>query len=229
MTGADKSAVGANTGPWTRDTTNNLSITMGAGKADYGQSLSILQGGERTLQPVTGGTTANVVSSSPKGFAFGTSAIGGQHAIVVNAPNGISQLTATLTWNVTQTITGGTIDTSDTGRVFPNLALDLRTATLSGGQYVLGSAPLPQTGLTSTANLDNVQHLFFNGTGGTLPAGTYAFVITGDPSRSAVVGFSYSIVPVPEPIGGLALLPVAMWIYRRRKQKLAAEVKSPAQ
>jgi hypothetical protein len=228
MTGADKSAVGTVTGPWTRDTTNNLSVTMGAGKANYAQSLSILQGGERTLQPVTAGTTANVVSSSPSGFAFGTSAIGGQHAIVINAPNGISQLTATLNWNVTQTTTGGTIDTSDTGRIFPNIGLDLRTATLSGGQFVLGSSPLPQTGLSSTATLDNVQHLFFNGAGGSLPAGTYAFVITGDPSRSAVMGFSYSIIPVPEPIGGLALLPIAMWIYRRRKHGAAPQTEAKA-
>jgi hypothetical protein len=64
--------------------------------------------------------------------------------------------------------------------------------------------------------------LFFNGTGGSLPAGTYAFVITGDPSRSAVMGFSYSIIPVPEPIGGLALLPIAMWMYRRRRKQGAA-------
>src|SRR5205823_5294501 len=78
MTGGDKSAVGSTTGPWTRDTLNNLSITLGAGKADYNQSLSILQGGERTLQTVSGGTTPNVVSSSLKGFAFGTSTTGQQ-------------------------------------------------------------------------------------------------------------------------------------------------------
>jgi hypothetical protein len=217
MTGADKSAVGSVTGPWTRDTTNNLSITMGAGKANYSESLSILQGGERTLQTVTAGTTPNVVSNSPKGFAF-SSSTNGQQAIVINAPGGISQLTATLTWNVTQQTTATSIDTSDNGRNFPNMALDLRTATLSGGQYVLGSA-LSQTGLTSTATLDNVQHLFFNGTGGPLPAGTYAFVVTGDPTRTAMIGFSYSIVP--EPVGLLALLPVAGWIVRRRRQRSA--------
>jgi hypothetical protein len=217
MTGADKSAVGTTTGAWTRDTANNLSITLGAGKANYTESLSILQSGERTLQTVSGGSTANVVSTSLKGFAFGTSTTG-QQAIVISVPSGISQLTATLNWNVTQQTTGGVvIDTSDAGRIFPDLALDLRTATFSGGQYVLGSSALPQTGLSSNATLDNVEHLFFNSAGGSLPGGTYAFVITGDPSRTAVIGFSYSILPVPEPVGGLLLLPAALLLLRRRR------------
>lgn len=222
MTGADKMAVGNTTGPWTRDTANNLSITMGAGKANYAESLSILQGGERSLQNVSGGMTPNVVTTSPKGFAFGTSTTG-QQAIVINAPNGISELTATLNWNVTQQTSGGTINTSDAGRIFANLGLELRTATLSGGQFVLGGAALPQTGLSSNAALDNVEHLYFNGTGGPLPAGTYAFVITGDPSLTAQIGFSYRIFPVPEPLGGLLLLPVAMYIFRRKKRTMGSE------
>ena len=217
LTGADKSAVGATTGPWTRDTANNLSTTLGAGKANFAQSLSILQGGERTLQTVSGGSTANVASNSPKGFAYGTSTTG-QQAIVINAPNGISELTATLTWNVTQQTSGGvSIDTSDAGRIFANLAIDLRTATLSNGQYVLGLTALSQTGLSSDATLDNAEHLYFNASGGSLPAGTYAFVITGDPSRTAVIGFSYNIVPVPEPVGCLVLLPAALLVLRRRQ------------
>jgi hypothetical protein len=219
MTGADKTAVAATAGPWTRDTANNLSVGLGAGKANYAESLSVLQGGERTLQTVTGGTTPNVVSTSLKGFAFGTSTAG-QQAIVVDVPDAIGQLTATLNWNVTQQTTAGlTIDTSDAGRIFPDLTLDLRPATLSGGQYVLGS-PLPQTGLVSNATLDNAEHLFFNGVGGPLPAGTYAFVITGDPIQTAAIGFSYSITPVPEPTGGLLLLPAALlWLRRRRAVK----------
>jgi hypothetical protein len=218
MTGADKSPVPTTTGPWTRDLPNNLSVGLGAGKANYNQSLSILQAGERSIQVVTGGLTPNVVTSNPKGFAFGPSVIGGQQAIVINAPNGITDLTATLNWNVTQTA-GATIDTSDTGRIFPNLGLELRTATPSGGQFMLGAAALPNIGLSSNAALDNAEHLFFDGTGGNLPAGTYAFVITGDPSRSAVMGFSYSFLPVPEPIGALALLPVAALLLRRRRRK----------
>jgi hypothetical protein len=218
MTGADKAAVPTMIPPWTRDLPNNLSVGLGAGKANYNQSLSILQAGERALQPVTGGLTPNVVTSNPQGFAFGTSVIGGQQAIVINAPNGITELTATLNWNVTQ-VAGATIDTSDAGRIFPNLALELRTATLSGGQFMLGAAALPNTGLSSNAALDNAEHLFFNGSGGNLPAGTYAFVIIGDPSRSAVMGFSYSFLPVPEPIGALALLPVAALLLRRRRVK----------
>ena len=157
------------------------------------------------------------MTSNPKGFAFGPSVIGGQQAIVINAPNGITELTATLNWNVTQTA-GATIDTSDAGRIFANLGLELRTATPSGGQFMLGAAALPNTGLSSNAALDNAEHLFFNGSGGNLPGGTYAFVITGDPSRSAVMGFSYSFFPVPEPLGALALLPVAALMLRRQRR-----------
>ncbi len=228
LTGADKSAVGSVTGPWTRDTANNLSTTLGAGKANYAQSLSILQSGERAIQTVSGGTTANVVSSSLKGFAFGTSTTG-QQAIVINAPNGISTLTATLVWNVTQQTTGGvSIDTSDAGRVFANLALELRTATFSNGQYVLGAAALSQTGLSSDAALDNAEHLYFNGSGGSLPPGTYAFVITGDPSRIAEIGFSYNVVPVPEPVGCLALLPVALLFLKRRRPQVSVSLRVAA-
>jgi hypothetical protein len=216
MTGADTTAVGTTTGSWTSNTANNLSTTLGAGKANYANSLSILQSGERTLQTVTGSTTPNVVSSSPKGFAFGNSLLGQKQAIVINAPDGISELDATLDWNVTQQTTGGTIDTSDAGRRFADFSLDLRTATLSGGQFTLGASALPQTGLSSNATLDNVEHLYFTGTGGSLPGGTYAFVIGGDPSLTVPVGFSYSIVAAPEPGAGLLLLPVAMLFRRRR-------------
>src|SRR5439155_26033548 len=153
------------------------------------------------------------------GFAYGTSTTGDQ-AIVINAPNGIRELTATLTWNVTQQTTGGLIDTSDAGRIFPDLALELRTATLTGGQFVLGSSALPQTGLSSNATLDNVEHLYFNASGGSLAAGSYAFVILGDPSQTTVIGFSYRIVPVPEPVGGLVLLPAALLVLCRRRDKV---------
>lgn len=216
MTGADKSTVGS-PGTWTRDTANNLSIGLGAGKADYAESLSILQSGQRTLQPVTGGSTTNAASNSLKGFAYGTSTTG-QQAIVINAANGISRLSATLNWNVTQQTTAGVvIDTSDAGRLFADLTLDLRTATLTDGQYVLGSSALAQTGLSSNATLDNAEHLYFDAVGGgTLPAGTYAFVITGDSGLITLMGFSYSVAPVPEPVGGLLLLPMALLVLRRR-------------
>lgn len=227
MTGADPTATPAFTAPWTRDTANNLSVGLGAGKANYAQSLAVLLAGERTLQTVSGGATANVVTSSPDGFAFGTSTTG-QQAIVVNAPNGLSMLTASLNWNVTQQTTGGiTINTSDAGRIFPDLALELRTATLVGGQYVLGAAALPQVGLSSNATLDNVEHLYFDGTGGPLAAGTYAFVIRGDPSLTTTIGFSYHIVPVPEPSSALLLVPVALVAWRRRRATRGVTIAGP--
>jgi hypothetical protein len=225
MTGADKSAVGITTGPWTRDTANNLSVTMGAGKANYNNSLSILQSGERTLQTVTGSNTPNVITSSTKGFAFGNSLAGQREAIVINAPDGISQLTATLNWNVTQQTTAGiTLNTTDAGRVFADLSLELRTATLSGGQYILAASALPDTGLSSDATLDNVEHLFFNGAGGGLPPGTYAFVLGGDASFSVPVGFSYTFLPAPEPAAGFMLFPIVVLLRRRRARRAIPRV-----
>ena len=81
---------------------------------------------------------------------------------------------------------------------------------------------MPQTGLSSNATLDNVEHLYFNDVGG-LAAGSYAFVIRGDPSQTTVIGFSYNIVPAPEPAGGLVLLPVAVLLRRRRDKALGAK------
>jgi len=218
MTGADKNVTGAVVGPWTRDTTNNLDIDAGAGKLNHAQSLSILNAGERALQTVTANTIPNVSTTNPKGWSFGTTPAGGQQAVVISAANGIQQLTATLNWNVTQTTTGGTMDTSDVGRIFPDLALELRPVTLTGGVFTIGP-PTGMLGLSSNAALDNVEHLYF--TGGNLPPGFYALLITGDPTRSAVIGLSYSIIPVPEPVG-LLLISGAGLLVLRRKWPLAA-------
>jgi len=190
MTGANKSATGGVVAAWTRDTVNNLDTDAGAGKANYAESLSVLNAGERPLQTVTGTSTPNVSTTNLKGWSFGTTPAGGQQAVVISAPNGISQLTATLNWNVTQTTTGGTlIDTSDAGRIFPDLALELRPVTLSGSTFTIG-APTGKLGLSSNATLDNAEHLYFTGAtgGGNLPAGTYALIVTGGSQAAATRG-----------------------------------------
>ena len=115
--------MGTVVGPWMRDTGNNLDVDAGAGKADYNESLSVLNAGERTLQTVTGSTIPNVVTNNLKGWAYGTST-SGQQAILINSTADISQLSATLNWNVTQSTAGSTIDTSNSGRIFADLALD---------------------------------------------------------------------------------------------------------
>ncbi|MDB5297187.1 MAG: hypothetical protein JWO31_3170 [Phycisphaerales bacterium] len=221
MTGADTSATGSVVSAWTRDTANNLDVDAGAGKADYARSLSILNGGARALQTVSGGATANVASASLRGWAYGMSTTG-QQAVVISAPTGIDALAATLNWNVTQSSTAVTIDTSDAGRIFPDLALELRPATLSGGQYVLGAA-IGRVGLTSNAALDNVEHLYFTSAGGGGPwaAGSYAFVITGVPARTTNIGFSYDFTAsnVPEPTAVLLAAPVALGLVARRRRQ----------
>ena len=83
----------------------------------------VLNAGERTLQTVTGSSIPNVVTNNLKGWAYGTST-SGQQAILINSTADISQLSATLNWNVTQSTAGSTIDTSDSGRIFADLALD---------------------------------------------------------------------------------------------------------
>jgi hypothetical protein len=213
MTGADKNVTGSVVTAWTRDTANNLDIDAGAGKLNHAQSLSILNAGERTLQTVTANTIPNVSTTNPKGWSFGTTPAGGQQAVVFSAFNGIQQLTATLNWNVTQTTAGGTIDTSDTGRVFADLALELRPVTLSGGVFTIGP-PTGQLGLSSNATLDNVEHLYF--TGGNLPPGTYTLLVTGDATRATVIGLSYSFLPVPEPVGLLLVAAGGLFVFRRQ-------------
>jgi hypothetical protein len=220
MTGADKTAVGTVVPAWTRDTANNLDVDAGAGKANYPESLSILNAGQQTLQTVTGSNIPNVSTSNLKGWAYGTST-NGKEAIVINAPNGISGLTATLNWNVTQTVTGGvTIDTSNAGQVFPDLALELVPVTFSAGSFVLGPST-GKLGLSSNAGLDNVEHLFFTGAtgGGDLGAGSYALLITGDVSQVANIGVSYDIGAAPEP-ASLSLLAITGTLLLTRRRRL---------
>ena len=68
--------------------------------------------------------------------------------------------------------------------------------------------------------LDNVEHLYFTGTtgGGNLAAGTYALIITGDPSRTANIGLSYDAIAVPEPTACLAAFGLAVLTLTRRRR-----------
>src|SRR5262249_49717368 len=64
--------------------------------------------------------------------------------------------------------------------------------TFSGGHYVIGSTS--DATFHSNAAGDNVEYLYSTSA---LAAGNYAFIITGDTSRSTSVGFSYSVVGPP--------------------------------
>jgi hypothetical protein len=183
MTGADKVN-------YSRQTANNLSGDWGAGEADFSNSLAALQGGQESIQSLGNtGAVTGVLATSPKGWGFGPVQAGGQSVVMFHSSGGITGITASMNWDVTSSSTATTLDTTDAGVIFPQLDLELRPLISSGGQYQLG-ASLGDATLQSDASNDNVQYLYSTSA---LPAGNYAFVITGDPSLTPNVGFSYIV------------------------------------
>ncbi|MGH7215190.1 MAG: hypothetical protein ACREIT_10550, partial [Tepidisphaeraceae bacterium] len=224
-TGADKAGPDPSSDPWTRDLANNLDLNAGAGRADYQTSLEILQGGERSTHAVVGSTIPGArpssVSTNSRGWAFDMSMIGGDHAVVFRADDVITQLTATLTWNVTQTETFGidpltgvydALDTTDGGRVFADLSLELRPLSVVDDEFELG-ALLDGIGLSSDASDDNLEHLYFSGT--PLAPGYYAMVIGHDPDMAIEYGLAYDLksIAVSEPMAAPVALAglTALW------------------
>jgi hypothetical protein len=208
MTGADKTAVSANNGAWTDQTPNHLSIGLGAGKVRYNTSLDILNAGPRAIASVAASSIGSATASATnQGWAYGTS-VNGDQAVVVFAPNGIDNVTATLNWNVTQPDVGTNINTLPTATIFPDLNLELRPVTPNGGGFTVGSA-IADPGLQSAstgASADNIEHLYSTND---LPGGYYAFIIHGDATKTVPYGFSYNITPAPEP-GSLMMLTVVV-------------------
>ena len=180
MAGADKTG-------YTRTTPNNLDTVHGAGLTNYGSSLSILQDGEKSLPTVSGGAVTGTPSGNQKGWAYGSITAGSKKAVLFQATNAITGITASLNWNIDISHTGSTINTNS--QLFPHLFLNVYPVTFSGGSYTLG-AVFTTLGLSSTDNADNVQYLYSTST---LPAGTYAFVISGDTSLPTSAAFSYSL------------------------------------
>ena len=182
MTGTDKGSI------YTRETANNLDVVHGAGQVDYLTSLSILNNGERTLDPVTANIASGAVTTNPRGWAYGTVAPGSADAVLINAKQAITEVTASLNWDVTSNQpTATTIDTTDDGVIFPNLTLELVPVNKSGSSYVIGTVQTNPDLYSGLAG-DNVQYLYYTGT---LPAGQYALVVTGDPVLSSKFGLSY--------------------------------------
>jgi len=183
MAGADKIN-------YTRDTANNLSLNFGAGQADFNNSLSLLQGGQQTIQSVTPitGTISGSLTTSLKGWSYGQIPGAGQSAIMFHTTSSITGITASLNWDVTSPSTATTLDTSST-EIFPGLNLEVRPVVFAAGRYTLGPS-LGDATLLSNATHDNVQYVYSTST---LAAGNYAFVITGDPALSPNVGFSYNV------------------------------------
>ena len=221
MTGADKTVASVNNGAWADETPNHLSVKLGAGKVRYNTSLAILNAGQKSISNVVGSTIASeVAATGTKGWAYGTSVAGGDQAIVFYAPDGISDVAATLNWNVTQpnALTPGNINTLAAATIFPDLNLELRRVTPNVVSFDI-LAPLGDPGLQSAstgASADNIEHLYSTAD---LPAGYYAFIVHGDAGKTTNYGFSYSITPAPEP-GGLMMLAmgaVAPLLRRRRK------------
>ncbi len=185
---------GADAGIYSASTTNHLSTSAGAGQANYGVSLAVLQGGERSLYSVgSGGTISGTPSTALDGWTFGTVAGAGESAVLFQTSGAISSIIAALNWDVTQSQpTSGEINTTTAGDIFPDLTLEVRPVSLVSGHYVLG-ASLGNASLLSAvgAGTDNVEYLNFSGS---LAAGSYAFLISGDPALSTTAGFSYRLV-----------------------------------
>jgi hypothetical protein len=208
MTGADKISADGAGGTMAYDPTlpNHLSVGSGAGKANYSSSLALLQAGERTAQTLTGNVVAGPATTAASGWTYATAPANGASAIILQIPSGgsISNLVATLNWNVTQKSSGATIDTTDAGRIFSNLDLELRSATLSGGQFTVGGK-FADVNLNSDSTDDNAESLYFNGTT-SLPSGYYAlYVKNNDGTNATAFGLSYSVNSVPEPSSAVAL------------------------
>jgi hypothetical protein len=184
MAGADKT-------DYVRQTSNNLDLDVGAGSANYNTSLAILNGGEKPIDSVNGGIATGTPSWTTSGWSYGSIAAGGQSAILFHSDGGLTGLTASLNWNVDQPLNANNANELDTtaNPIFPNLSLELRPVTYVNGQATIGASYNNTTLASSTAN-DNVQYLYYTGS---LPTGDYAFVITGDPSLSPNVGFSYTL------------------------------------
>jgi len=214
MTGADK---GSYTGPFTA---NHLSVQNGAGTADYAASLAILQGGQEAISDDRGlSTIAATPSATPlRGWAHSIVQTGGNSYLAFHSDGTITGITASLNWDVTQSASPliGTIDTSDSGNIFANVGLEVVPLTASGGgMYAVGTQSDASLISETEDGVDNEEYLYFTGT---LPAGDYAFEFMNSGTVAPVVGFSYSISEVPEPVaGGMGVLVACGWCVRRRR------------
>ncbi len=203
MTGADKTDFSTSGfTSWSRDTNNNLDTDSGAGRANYENSLNVLNGGPQSMAGVSG-TTINspTITDSMAGWAYATLTGLGTQALVFDLTEPyMSELTATLAWDVTQEETSylgiPTLDTTTDGMIFADLDLELLPVVETEGTYSFGDS-LGITGLASKVTDDNVEHLYF--TGETLASGLYAFVLSSKSDFDWNYGFSYTITTIPEP------------------------------
>ncbi len=189
MAGADKFT-------YTRPTNTSsgaLDPINGAGQPDYDTSLAILQSGEKTALKVSNNavtTTSASVGTTQQGWAYTNISSGTQSVVLFQSNNSIQAIDASLNWNVTSPTANNGTELNTTSVIFPNLTLEVRPVTYnaSNSTYTLGASESDPTLHSAVVN-DNVQYIY--STNG-LPAGTYAFLITGDPSLSAQVAFSYT-------------------------------------
>ncbi len=234
MTGAEKAGVLG----WTDDTPNHLDMDAGAGKANYLDSVGLIDGGRRSLAVAAPSGEASmtvtdlaVTPNQLRGWAHATIEADQTRAVVFQTTGEIGEVTATLVWNVTHAATATTIDTTDAGMILPDLSLELRPVTLTDGVYHIG----PSTGdamllsdigddpATPGNENDNVEHVYVTTR---LPAGYWALVVGGDADHAAEVGLSYRVRAepearaIPEPVGPLAaLLAGGWWVLHARRRR----------
>ncbi len=231
MTGADKTDF-SNNGftSWTNNTDNNLDDRNGAGRVDYQTSERILLGGPQAMATVSGGSiNSPTITESMAGWWYEASlAASGRQALIVDLSElFLTDLSATLAWDITQAETEASVpgppgstaprlDTTDDGVIFANLLLEFLPVVEDNGSYLLGD-PLGIAGLSSMSMEDNVQHLYF--ANGMLDSGLYAFVISSGADFAWDYGFSYIITAVPEPTTFILLLLLSGWMLVGRRRR----------
>lgn len=229
MTGADKTDFTSNGfTSWEADLSNNLDSRNGAGRADYEASKNILISGpqEKAAVDNDGKIDSPNITENHSGWWYeeNLSADSTQALIIDLAELYLTDLTATLAWDVTQEeteeeVTGppGTtetrLNTTDDGLIFANLSLEFLEVNEDEGGYSLGDS-LNIDSLLSDSEEDNVQHLYLRDD--LLFPGLYAFAITNRSDFDWDYGFSFNIIAVPEP-GTIILLILGFCLLFHRR------------
>ena len=191
---------------WSHSTTRPLDLVYGAGELNVDNSHRVLTAGRRDAEAAPG------PDGNRLGWGFETVATGSaprHYFFTVPAGYRGDTLSALLAWN--REFQLGSVAT-------PTLAdLDLALKKFDGAAYT----QLDATSL-SASRVDNVEHLWRDGTFPPLDAGQYEFEVSlfGATGGSYAIAWRVELTPVPEPglTGVVALVGFVGWrIVRRRR------------
>lgn len=168
---------------WSHTTTRPLDLVYGAGELNIDNSHRVLTGGRRIAEAVPG------ADGNRAGWAFETAAGTSKHYFFTVQPGSQgTTLSAILAWN--REFAPGSIDN-------PTLAdFDLALKKFDGTVYTLVDATS-----VSASRVDNVEHLWRDGTFQPLDPGQYEFEVTLFSGMAAdyALAWRVEVSPVPEP------------------------------